>query len=1275
MILLSAAKTKYLHFFLYVSIGLLNLPLFTECDNIRLVGPTRCSGRVEVFYRDMWGTVCDDHWSITNADVVCRELKCGTVLEAKHAAFFGEGKNTIWLDDVQCTGHESSLLKCQHKAYGENNCGHSEDAGVVCSDSARLINGTNRCIGRVEIYHENNWRKVCNSDWSHEAAQVLCKEIRCGSPVTPAEVLNFGEGSGMIGVKTTCFGNESSLAHCSLQEFSGNCGDAVVFCGNSKPIRLVNGSHQCSGRVEVFHDGQWGTVCDDRWGMQEADVTCREMNCGSATSVKYASFYGRGQDRVWLDDIECTGHEKSIGECSHRGFGVHDCSHNEDAGVECSETIKLVNGTDRCSGRLEVYHNNQWVKICENNWNTKESAIVCKELNCGTPANNVKPHFGKSTGLRGYTASCSGNEGSISQCSIQVNPASCEDVSVSCTGNPLLRLVNGTDRCSGRVEINHDGQWGTVCDDEWDIRDAQVVCRAMDCGTAQAAPRGAFFGQSEGQIWLDDVDCTGNETSLLHCGRQPFGDNNCGHPEDAGVICSNYIKLINGTNQCSGRVQIYHNGQWSPVYNVGWGKNEAEVVCREMNCGDPIMSSQSFGEGSEMTGYKISCNGRENSITSCTMTAFVKTSHDLTGEATVTCSGNVRLADGQNHCAGRVEVYNKGQWGTVCGDSWDLVDAKVVCKELNCGNVHIITNSDIYGLGTGKIWINRIDCAGSDSTLSQCSQREFGERPCNSTSVAGVLCSDGLEVRLVNSNTHDPCSGRVEVRHGEEWGTVCSKDWSMNKSEVVCQLLGCGHAVSAPGGAHFGQGSGPIQQATDSCFGNLTSLQQCSIQGFSTATCSHEEDAGVVCAAQIRLVSGLSQCSGRVEVFHGGQWGTVCDDEWELPSAQVVCKQLGCGRAVVAPGSAHFGRGTGPIWLDNVECTGEEAALTQCPHAGLGQNNCGHGEDAGVVCLGGLPKPQITLSPATEINWGDKVDITCSVVSEHLGGTFILKKSQDSFKMEKFSITEAVTFTIPKVEFSHKGSYYCEYQKKFPNQNVEFPPGDLAELSVTVSLEKPSISLTSPYVTVIFSPDKIEVTKGNRFSITCSIHSRYSGGFFYLTMSNMNITEPKPAFGHSVFYMAYFEFPEVDYKHQGKYSCVYCLNISSMIFSSPPSKSLQVTVVASSNSSAVTSAVIGILVLLLLVLVAFLVWRKRRQGVAAMVRFSNRLAEATKSTEDKGNGALDGRDYNVQANEQRSAHGLEERDADVDPGNPERNAPEDLTGRVCYELEPLILTS
>lgn len=102
----------------------------------------------------------------------------------------------------------------------------------------------------------------------------------------------------------------------------------------------------------------------------------------------------------------------------------------------------------------------------------------------------------------------------------------------------------------------------------------------------------------------------------------------------------------------------------------------------------------------------------------------------------------------------------------------------------------------------------------------------------------------------------------------------------------------------------------------------------------------------------VRLMNGTGGCSGRVEVLIQGSWGTVCDDLWDLAEANVVCHQLRCGQAVAAPTGAHFGAGSGKILLDDVQCTGSESHLGQCMHGDEVGQNCGHLEDAGVVCTG-----------------------------------------------------------------------------------------------------------------------------------------------------------------------------------------------------------------------------------------------------------------------------------------------------------------------------------
>ena len=87
-----------------------------------------------------------------------------------------------------------------------------------------------------------------------------------------------------------------------------------------------------------------------------------------------------------------------------------------------------------------------------------------------------------------------------------------------------------------------------------------------------------------------------------------------------------------------------------------------------------------------------------------------------------------------------------------------------------------------------------------------------------------------------------------------------------------------------------------------------------------------------------------------MEVYYNGTWGTVCDDEWDLNDAQVVCRQLGFGPAIAAITQASYGQGSGQIWLDNLNCNGTEWTIGNCSHIGWGVNNCNHDEDAGLKC-------------------------------------------------------------------------------------------------------------------------------------------------------------------------------------------------------------------------------------------------------------------------------------------------------------------------------------
>ena len=104
---------------------------------------------------------------------------------------------------------------------------------------------------------------------------------------------------------------------------------------------------------------------------------------------------------------------------------------------------------------------------------------------------------------------------------------------------------------------------------------------------------------------------------------------------------------------------------------------------------------------------------------------------------------------------------------------------------------------------------------------------------------------------------------------------------------------------------------------------------------------------------ELRLVGGASDFEGRVEVCLDGQWGTVCDDEWDKAEAQVVCRQLGFSNYndSVPLRGAQFGPGIVPIHLDDLNCFGNETTLSECQHNGVGNHDCLHFKDASVICI------------------------------------------------------------------------------------------------------------------------------------------------------------------------------------------------------------------------------------------------------------------------------------------------------------------------------------
>uniref|UniRef100_A0A8C2E5I8 SRCR domain-containing protein n=1 Tax=Cyprinus carpio TaxID=7962 RepID=A0A8C2E5I8_CYPCA len=405
------------------------------------------------------------------------------------------------------------------------------------------------------------------------------------------------------------------------------------------------------------------------------------------------------------------------------------------------------------------------------------------------------------------------------------------------------QLVGSGGDCPGRLEVFHSGSWGTVCDDSWDIKDAHVVCRQLQCGVAfsnQQVP--AWFGPGSGPIWLDEVECEGNETSLWSCSSSGWGKHDCNHKEDVGVVCSDHVplRLSGGEGRCSGRLEVYHNAVWGSVCDDHWDISDAQVVCRQLGF---------FGAGEGVVWLnRAECRGNEVHLWDCPPSLKNHTDCSHKEHAGLTCAESMRvmLVNGSNPCAGRVEVHQNGQWGTVCDWGWDIADAAVVCRELGCGTAVTATFNAHFGAGSGSVSMAFVNCSGSETALKHCSSQNVIAWYCNHSEDAGVVCSDYTNLRLVNGS--NSCSGRVERQYFSKWGTVCDACWDMRAASVLCRQLNCGTAVSVVGSDWFGEGSGEIWADVFDCDGNETKLSECSISSWSRAECSHRRDVGFICS-------------------------------------------------------------------------------------------------------------------------------------------------------------------------------------------------------------------------------------------------------------------------------------------------------------------------------------------------------------------------------------------------------------------------------------------
>eukprot|EP00731_Ephydatia_muelleri_P030943 Em0022g457a len=362
-------------------------------------------------------------------------------------------------------------------------------------------------------------------------------------------------------------------------------------------------------------------------------------------------------------------------------------------------SVRLTSGTSHM-GRLEVCLGGTFGSVCDENWNTTGASVVCRQLGLFIPrqlglssqgAMSLGPSFFRGgVGLiQLKDVVCRGNETSIMECRHQ---------------QPGL-----TDSaCSAHT------------------RDVSVLC------TGALAVGSARFGEGNGTISAQNLGCLGNEPALANCMKAAIAGVGCVHSQDAGVICqvpvckNGALRLADGTDKYSGRLEVCNGGQWGTVCGKDVSSDLATTACGLLDLVLKFLS---------------------HSIVLLAMSSWLEGQTD-----------------------GLVEVCLGGQWGTVCDDSWTDNSARVVCKQLglpsDCtwrfglpllevylttGEPHLLTidavtvasSSAKYGSVQGPIALSRVKCAGNESSLLNCqlvSIAAASRHYCTHSNDVGVSC-------------------------------------------------------------------------------------------------------------------------------------------------------------------------------------------------------------------------------------------------------------------------------------------------------------------------------------------------------------------------------------------------------------------------------------------------------------------------------------------------------------------------------------------------------
>ncbi|TNM86312.1 hypothetical protein fugu_006542 [Takifugu bimaculatus] len=454
-----------------------------------------------------------------------------------------------------------------------------------------------------------------------------------------------------------------------------------------------------------------------------------------------------------------------------------------------------------------------------------------------------------------------------------------------------LILRDGKSPCEGHLQVYHKGEWRYVGDKNWKRSTEEVVCRSTNCGTPVSSKES--FRPSGSKVWLNDLNCNGNESHLWDCENPGWGTSNFQKDTARKVQCSNNIKIRLDGFKCAGAVQYSTDGENYSGYICAdnWDHKRVRLRGNSKNVCQGLLEIEDQSE----SWIPVTNANRVSPELSCSQMFCGTNASQTTDDAgmKLKCTDKVSVVLMDNNkgtdCHGVVYIKVNDTVHPVCASTWTMTEAKVVCRERGCGRVtdtRTVSQSDLVGI------MDYVKCSGNESSLWHCpaKHREQSKSiPCST--LAYVVCAASVDVRLVDGRGR--CVGTVEINYEGTWQKVFAERWTDTNSNTVCSYLKCGK------GRSFGPSPFiPQLGRTVTCPPNAVHISDCKISDFSPVG---KQGVMLICEDHYDVfLSGNDSCTGTVMIDHGTKIHRLSGSRntWNEEAANDVCQRMNCGRAI-----------------------------------------------------------------------------------------------------------------------------------------------------------------------------------------------------------------------------------------------------------------------------------------------------------------------------------------------------------------------------------------